>query len=168
MNIPPLRDWPLRTRLAGVALVAGLVLDLSAVLGLSILREEGPVMPLTLRSAPGIVIHVPNDAELIHSASSKRPFDIEPRANDVVPFSAVVQQSVPAPVRPRLVGTVVQDRGGFVVLELPDGRMQMVRIGERAGELRLRSVNSGEAVFDDARGARVSLRTPVPGSESRP
>jgi hypothetical protein len=48
--------------------------------------------------------------------------------------------------------------------------MQLVRIGERAGELKLRSVAAGEAVFDDAHGARVSLKTPRAGSgvEVRP
>ena len=72
-----------------------------------------------------------------------------------------------APARPRLVGTVVQGRdGGFVIVELPDARMQVVRIGEQAAGLRLRSVSAGEAVFDDQHGTRVSLRTPASGSGS--
>jgi hypothetical protein len=168
VRIPPLRDWPPSTHIAGVALAAALMLDVVAIIHTRGLDDEDPVIPLTLRTPPNIVIHLPNDAELIRAASNKGPFDLESRASDVVPFSAVVQQSAPAAVRPRLVGTVVQDRGSFVIVELSNGRMQVVRIGERAGELRLRSVNSGEAVFDDARGARVSLRTLVPGSESRP
>jgi hypothetical protein len=149
--------------------VAALVLDLVAIIRVRRLRADEPVVPLAIRTAPRIIIHVPDDVEIIHAAANRRPFDLDTPETAVIPFNAVVQQSVPVPVRPRLVGTVVEAHGGgFVIVELPDGRMQVVRIGERAGELRLRSVNAGEAVFDDARGARVSLRTPVPGSEPRP
>ena len=168
MNIPPLRDWSVSARVAGVVLVAALVLDVVAVVRVRRLRYDEPVTPLTIRTAPKIVIHLPDDVELIHAAANRGPFDLDAPESAVVPFNAVVQQSVPTSALPRLVGTVVEARGGFVVVELPDGRMQVVRIGERAGELRLRSVNAGEAVFDDARGARVSLRIPVPGSELRP
>lgn len=169
MSVLPLRDWPMSARIAGVFLAMALVLDVVAVVQVSRLRGEEPVMPLVIRTTPRIIIHTPDDAELIHAAWSREPFDADTPASAIVPFNAIVQQSVPVPARPRLVGTVVEGHGGgFVVVELPDGRMQLVRIGERAGELRLRSVNAGEAVFDDARGARVSLRTPAPGSESRP
>jgi hypothetical protein len=169
VNIPPLRDWSASARVGGVLLVAALGLDLVALVHVRRLRVEEPVVPLAIRAAPSIVIHVPDDVETIHAAANRSPFDLDTPVTAVVPFNAVVQQSEPVPARPRLVGTVVEAHGGgFVVVELADGRMQVVRIGERAGELRLRSVNAGEAVFDDARGARVSLRTPVRGSESRP
>jgi hypothetical protein len=74
----------------------------------------------------------------------------------------------PSAVQPRLIGTVVQGQGGFVMVEMPDARMQLVRIGEKVGDLRLRSVSTGEAVFDDPQGARVSLRTPRAGAGVEP
>jgi hypothetical protein len=168
VSIPPLRDWSTSARLAGVVLLGALALDVAAIVRVRRLRGDEPVIPLSIRAPRKIVIHVPDDVELIHAAANRGPFDLDTPETEVIPFNAVVQQSVPVSARPRLVGTVVEAHGGFVVVELPDGRMQVVRIGERAGELRLRSVNAGEAVFDDARGARVSLRTPVPGSELRP
>ena len=137
MNMPPLRDWSANAQIAGIVLVAALVLDLVAVVRVRGLRGDEPVVPLAIRVAPKIVIHVPDDVELIHAAANRGPFDLDTPETAVVPFNAVVQQSVPVPARPRLVGTVVEAHGGgFVVVELPDGRMQVVRIGERAGELR--------------------------------
>ena len=169
MSLPHVRDWPLSAQTAAAFVVAAIVLDLVVMVRVRSFGDDTPVAPLAIRSAPRIVIRIPNDAELVREAASRSPFDMETPAT-VVPLSAVVQQSLSAPIaRPHLVGTVVQgSNGGFVVVELPDGRMQLVRIGERAGELRLRSVGAGEAVFDDARGNRVSLRTPRAGSESRP
>ena len=170
MKVPTVRDWPMRAQIALVLLIVAILLDLGALLRLRSPGGGTPVMPLAIRMAPRIVIHTPDDAGIVREAASRSPFDMASPSSTFVPFNAVVQQSVvAAPVRPRLVGTVVEGRdGGFVVMELPDGRMQLVRIGERAGELRLRSVGAGEAVFDDARGNRVSLRTPRPGSEPRP
>ena len=170
MSVPHIRDWPLRAQIALAFLIGAIALDLSALGRLRTLRDDDKVIPLTLRTVPRIVIQAPNDAEVVREALTRSPFDMETPASTFVPFNAVVQQSLTVPiVRPRLVGTVLEGNdGGFVMVELPDGRMQLIRIGERAGELRLRSVRAGEAVFDDARGNRVSLRTPRPGSESRP
>ena len=170
MRAPHLRDWPLSAQIVLAFLITAIMLDVTVLLRLRSLGKDMPVIPLAIRTAPRIVIRTPNDAETVRQAANRSSFDAETPASTLVPFNAVVQQSLAAPpARPRLVGTVVEGRdGGFVVVELPDGRMQLVRIGERAGELRLRSVGAGEAVFDDARGGRVSLRTPRPGSESRP
>lgn len=166
--IPSVRDWSMGARIAGVSLLVALTLDVIALMRLRTLRDEIHVAPLALRPVPRIVTHAPNDADMIRAAINRAPFGAETEASFVPP--TIVQQSESAaPPRPRLVGTVVEGRdGGFVIVELPDARMQLVRIGERAGGLRLRSVTAGEAVFDDAHGGRVSLRTPSPGSESRP
>ena len=163
MRIPAMRDWPLGTQIAAACLLAALALDLAVVTGLRHLREEDVVSQPTIRPAPRIMTRTLSDPALIHDAANKTPFDLE---TPVVTSVATVVPPV-APTRPRLVGTVVQGRdGGFVIVELPDARMQVVRIGERAAGLRLRSVSAGEAVFDDLRGGRVSLRTLAPGSDT--
>ena len=166
--IPRVRDWSVGARIAGASLLMALALDVIALARLGTLRDEIDVAPLVLRPVPRIATHAPNDADIIRAAVNRAPFGAETEASFIPP--TVVQQSeFAAPPRPRLVGTVIEGRdGGFVIVELPDARMQLVRIGERAGGLRLRSVSAGEAVFDDAHGGRVSLRTPSPGSESRP
>ena len=170
MRVPHVRDWPMSAQIALALLIVAIMLDLAALVRLRSPGGDTPVIPLAIRAAPRIVIHTPDDAEIVREAASRSPFDMASSSSTFVPFNTVVQQSVVAPpVRPRLVGTVVEGgAGGFIVMELSDGRMQLLRIGERVGELRLRSVGAGEAVFDDARGNRVSLRTPRPGSESRP
>ena len=171
MRVPALHDWPASARVAGAFLVAALALDVAALVRLGTLREAAPVAPLVIRSAPRIVIHTPDDAELVRAAANSTPFGGEPPASLPALSTAILLQNAPAPApaRPRLIGTVVQgNSGGFVIVEMPDARMQIVHVGEQAGELRLRSVGAGEAVFDDPRGRRVSLRTPASGAESRP
>jgi hypothetical protein len=171
VRIPEVRDWPASARIAGVFLLAALALDVAVLVRLRTVRDEAAVAPLVIRAVPRIVIHTPDDAELVHAAANSAPFGGEPSAGAPMLATPVLLESAPtpAPVRPRLVGTVVQGNGGgFVIVEMPDARMQLVRVGEQAGELRLRSVSAGEAVFDDPRGRRVSLRTPAPGAELRP
>lgn len=154
-----MRDWPMSARAAAVALLAALALDVAAIVHARQLRRVNAEAPLVLPSTPRIAIVTPTDAELIRVAVNKSPFDVTPPAPASAP-AAVARQSAPVmPTLPRLIGTVVQSNGGFVVLELPDQRMQVVRIGEQAAGFRLRSVTAGEAVFDDPRGVRVSLRT---------
>lgn len=171
MTVPALRDWTLGARIAGLSLVVALALDVVALARHRTMRDTGAVTPLVIRPVPRIVIHLPGDAGLIHAAANRAPFALAPPAGAPVTAVAMGPPIVVAPVprHPKLVGTVVEGNGGgFVIVELPDARMQVVRIGERAGELRLRSISAGEAVFDDPTGRRVSLRTPLPGSESRP
>jgi hypothetical protein len=55
------------------------------------------------------------------------------------------------------------------MVTMPDGGIKLVRVGERAGDLKLRSVSAGGAVFDDIiHGGRVTLRAPTPGPEPQP
>ena len=170
MRLAPARDWPMSTRIAALCLGATLVLDAAAVLHARDVRTATAVRPLVIPAAPRIVIITPTDADLVYVAANSTPFDATPPAPATVAVGVLPQQLTPAAqALPRLIGTVVESQGGgFVILELSDARMQVVRIGERAGGLRLRSVTAGEAVFDDLRGTRVSLRTPSPGAETRP
>lgn len=171
MNMRDLLRWPLATRLAALGLCAALMLDV--VLAVRVLwprASDESFQPLVLRTAPAIAVRAPDDAELVRQASNRTPFDAGgTRAPEALTMTPVPQQSpAPQPTRPRLVGTVVEGRGGFVIVEMPDTHLQVVRVGERAGDLRLRSLTAGEAVFEDRVGTRVTLRSPVPGTEPRP
>ena len=171
MTMRDLRRWPLATRLAALALFTALVLDV--VLAVHVLwphASDESFQPLVLRTAPPIAVRTPDDAELVRQASNRTPFDVVgTRAPDALALTAVPQQApAPQPSWPRLVGTVVEGHGGFVIVEMPDTHLQVVRVGERAGDLRLRSLAAGEAVFEDRAGTRLTLRSPVPGTEPRP
>ena len=160
MRVPDLRDWPSSTRIAGAFLLAALALDVLTLIRLRTVRETAPVAPLVIRSAPRIVIHTPDDAELVRAAASS---DGGERGDDYLTLNIwAPEQASGRPVMLFIHG------GGFVIVEMPDARMQLVRVGEQTGELRLRSVSAGEAIFDDSRGRRVSLRTPAAGAETRP
>jgi len=158
-------------RVAAVCFAAALLIDLAVLVRARHLDDAVSPAPLTLAAVPRIVRRAPDDAALLLEAGRRTPFDVNSGA--VTPAvdisSAIVQQAMPVVIdQPRLVGTVVEGEGrGFVVVELPDARMQLVRIGERAGALRLRSVTAGVAVFEDERGVRISLRSPQAGSGSR-
>ena len=162
------RDWPVGRRVAVVALGAALVLDLVMLANMRSTSDNAVVAPLVMEHAPRIVTRVRDEGEIVREAALRSPFDAVAPVAPLQLASTVVQQSAPPPVRPRLVGTVVEAQGGgFVVVEMPDARMQLVRIGERAGDLRLRSGAANEAVFVDAQGGKVVLRTSRAG-ENRP
>ena len=154
------------TRIAAVALAAVLVFDLAVLLRA---RHVDEAPPLTIASVTHIIVRPAGDVELVRQAANRAPFGATSPTVDMLASAAILQQSTVLPARPRLLGTVVEGHdGGFVVVELPDARVQLVRIGERAGDLRLRSVAAGEAVFDQAGGERVTLRTSPSGSAGRP
>jgi hypothetical protein len=161
------RNWPMSTRIAAVALAAALVYDVAVLLRTQRV-DEAP--PLAIASVTRIIVRPAGDAELVRQAANRAPFGATSPTVDMLASAAILQQSTAAlPARPRLLGTVVEGHdGGFVVVELPDARVQLVRIGERAGDLRLRSVAAGEAVFDQAGGDRITLRTAPQGSTGRP
>jgi hypothetical protein len=163
MKAVALAQWPRRTQVAAVALAASLLLDVGLVFRL--LRpnnDEVAFEPLLMRAVPHVAARSSNDAQLIREAENRAPF------GGTAPVSVTASVVPQAPVQPRLVGTVVAGPAGFVVVEMPDARLQVVRIGERAGDLRLLSVTAGVAVFQDAAGARVTLRSAPVGAETRP
>lgn len=163
------RDWSPGMRIAASCLAGALLLDLAALVRMRHVRDNAAVLPLQIAPAPRVGVRARGEAQLVREAALRTPFDAVPASALLEVTNAMSQQSSPPPVRPRLVGTVIEGQsGGFVVVEMPDARMQLVRIGERAGELRLRSVAAGEAVFDDLHGGRVTLRTPRAGSGVEP
>lgn len=162
------RDWPPGRRLAALALMLALGLDLATLVRLRHLGDELTAPPLQLPAVPEVGRRAPVDAALLIEAAGRAPFGGSPAISMAAMEAPPVQPVAPS-AGLRLMGTVVEGDGrGFVVVELPDARMQLVRIGERAGTLRLRSVTAGAAVFEDARGDRISLRSPQAGSGSRP
>ena len=166
MNVAAARQWPRRTQLAAALLLAALLLDAALVFRLIMPRTDAIAFdPLIIRSAPRIGVRAPGNAELVRQAANRAPFG--GTAMPSVAAASVVLQAPPVRL-PRLVGTVVEGRGGFVVVEMPDARMQVVRVGERAGDLRLRSITTGQAEFEDGKGARITLRSPAAGTETRP
>lgn len=163
------RDWPPGTRIAAICLAGALLLDLAGLARMRHVRDNSAILRLQIEPAPRITVRVRDEAQLVREASLRTPFDAVPGRAQMEVANAIAQQNSPPPVRPRLVGTVIEGQnGGFVVVEMPDARMQLVRIGEQAGELRLRSVAAGEAVFDDLLGGRITLRTPRAGSGVEP
>ena len=162
------RDWPMSTRVAAVCLAIALAIDVAVLLRA---HRIDVVPPLVIAPATRVIVRPIEDAELVREAANRAPFGATSPAADILVSNAILQQSSVAspPAQPRLLGTVVESRGGgFVVVELPDARVQLVRIGERAGDLRLRSVAAGVAVFDDSLDGRITLRTSPPGSAGRP
>ncbi|MDB4882636.1 MAG: hypothetical protein JWL95_1402 [Gemmatimonadetes bacterium] len=163
MKALELAQWPRRTQIAAVALAASLLLDVG--LALRLFRpsnHEIAFEPLVIRAVPHVAVKSANDAHLIQEAEQRAPF------GGTAPVSVAASVVPQAPGQPRLVGTVVAGHAGFVIVEMPDTRLQIVRIGDRAGDLRLRSVAAGVAVFQDTAGARVTLRSPPGGAESHP
>lgn len=166
MSLADVRDWPVSTRVAAGCLVAALVLNVVVLLRTN---DVGEAPALTLAPVARIAARPLDGAELIRQAASRAPFGGTPATEQMLASNGILQQStvVAPPARPRLLGTVVDgSNGGFVVVELADARVQLVRIGEHVGDMRLRSVTVGEAVFDDPRDGRITLRTSR--AESRP
>ena len=169
MRPMPWAYWPMGPRITAVCLAGALLLDLAGLMRLRQVREVAADAPLRLEPAPAIVIRARSESEIVREAALRTPFDAGAAPTDMPMANAILPQGTQPPVRPRLVGTVVEGlNGGFVVVEMPDARMQLVRVGERMGELKLRSVTAGEAVFDDPHGGRVLLRTPRVGSGVEP
>ena len=166
MNRLDWREWPVHTQFAAAALALSILVALTSTWR-AFRNDTVPDDVLRAASAaPRIIINIPDDAGALRDAANRSPFDITPPSNATQLTSSVVQQNAPPLVRPRLAGTAIDPQSGsFVVVETPEGRIQLVRIGERTGELRLRSVSVGEAVFDDVRGNRITLKASRPGSD---
>jgi hypothetical protein len=162
------REWPSGLRTALVCLVVALALDVAAFTRMRTTPATNVVAPLRIDEVPRIALTPPTDEELVRQAGMRTPFDLVQPPAPLVLSGPTAPLVAPSAVQPRLIGTVVQGQGGFVMVEMPDARMQLVRIGEKVGDLRLRSVSTGEAVFDDPQGARVSLRTPRAGAGVEP
>lgn len=155
-------------RVAATCVVVALVGDLVLVARLAGSPDAASDVPLRLAPPPAIVPRAPDAKAPLSAAAAHDPF--EPLGTPQPLASAkVVQQATAAAGQPRLVGTVVRGAESFVVMAMPEGTIKVVRVGERAGDLRLRSVSAGGAVFDDLNGGeRITLRAPTPGAEPQP
>ena len=155
-------------RVAAACVAVALAADVVLLARLAGSRADAPVVPLRLAPAPAIVPRTVDRVAAIDAAAARDPF--EPLgAPPPLASAEMVPQAVAPMAPPRLVGTVIRGAESFVVMAMPEGTIKVVRIGERAGALRLRSVSAGGAVFDDINaGARVMLRAPTPGAEPQP
>ncbi len=98
----------------------------------------------------------------IANTVEKDPFRPDRRPGERLPASARTR-TAPVP-RLRLAGTMMYPGGGgAALLEGADRSTRIVRVGEKVGELTLRSVTSGEAVFVSPTGATVTVRVQKPG-----
>ena len=169
MTFDDFHRWSRTTQLAALSCAAAVLLDGGiAVTVLQRTRDHAVTVPAALQPLPELRGRALADEQSMYAALSRRPFD-QPGAPASGPGMTLAMQLPAAPIRqPRLIGTVVEGQKGFVIVEMPDAHTQLVRIGEKAGELRLRSVSAGEAAFDDAKGNKVVLRAPVPGTERTP
>jgi hypothetical protein len=163
--------WTPALRVAvGVAAIA-LVGDLALLARAVRAPREEPVVPLRLAEVAPIARRAADPQGLIQSARAREPFEpLGGTPTTVASAGSVVPQAMAVPTaQPRLIGTVVGGAESFVVMAMPDASIKVVRVGERAGGLKLRSVSAGGAVFDDIiNGGRVTLRSPTPGSEPQP
>jgi hypothetical protein len=131
--------------------------------------REPVVVPLRIVAATPIVSRKADSRALLDSAQSSEAFEPLGGAQTLASSGTVIPQAAPMPAaQPRLIGTVVDGARSFVMMALTDGTMKVVRVGERAGDLKLRAVSAGGAVFDDIHGDRVTLKSPTPGSEPQP
>ena len=156
-------------RVAAACVAIALVADLALLARMLGSRAEAPVVPLRLAPAPAIAPRAKEPAAALDSAAERDPFEPLGAPQQLASADLVPQGAVAHVAQPRLVGTVVRETASFVVMTMPEGTIKVVRVGERAGDLRLRSVSAGGAVFDDINGGeRVTLRAPTPGAEPQP
>jgi hypothetical protein len=155
-------------RIAAACAAIALLVDLALLARMAWPRAEVPVVPLRLTPPSSIVQLSPHSAPAIDSAAARDPFEPLGAPQQLASAEVVPQAAAPA-AQPRLVGTVIRETESFVVMAMPEGTIKIVRVGERAGDLRLRSVSTGSAVFDDInKGERVTLHSPTPGAEPQP
>jgi len=155
-------------RVAAVCAAIALLVDLGLLARMARTPAEPAVVPLRLALPPAIVRSPSHAPPNMQKAAESDPFEPLGAPQQLASAEVVPQAMAPA-AQPRLVGTVIRETESFVVMAMPEGTIKVVRVGERAGDLRLRSVSAGGAVFDDiTKGERVTLRTPTPGAEPQP
>jgi hypothetical protein len=162
----PRVTWTPALRIAAGCAALALVADIALVARASRSQRDAQATPLRIAVATLIAARKPDAEQPIDSARALAPFEPLGATEMLTSAATVIPQAMPIPAaQPRLVGTVVGAAESFVVMSLADGTIKVVRVGERAGDLKLRAVSAGGAVFDDIHGGRVTLRAPTPGSE---
>ena len=170
-----IRDWPMATRVAAGLLGAIVLVDLGVATHSPGITTTDAARAMVVDAPAGIPINAPNDVTGFYQALRRSPFDLPGGSTTPEPALALNAPAAPvapvaaAPAEPRLIGTVTQGAsGGFVMLELADKRIQLVHVGELAGDLKLRTVSLGEATFDGPAGKRVTIRTARPSADTAP
>lgn len=139
---------------------------------------------LPTRGRPGAAVEVPRivrptsePPEALVAALESGPFHPERRRpagrfrlpGDVVPVAEAPPPAMAEPAAPppqvQLIGTAVAPGGkSFAMVQLGSEPPKLVRIGEKVGDLTLRQVEQGRAVFVSAAGARVEVNANKAGS----
>jgi hypothetical protein len=157
-------DWPLARRIATLVMILALAWDAAALVRLFRSDAEPPSSPVVTPVVPSVARRALDDPQRFTLAASRAPFGI---STDVTPSAAPTSFALPVS-QPKLTGTVVQGTSGFVVIELTDGTMRLVRLGERAAGLTLRAVAPGLATFTDSTGHRIVLHSSTTETATRP
>ncbi len=162
-------DWPATTRLSLFVLAISAVVMSAEMVRFLTFPDTNSPSSIQLRDIKSYPARSSIDEIQLLTVAQHSPFwsiGAAGASGPVVVPAASSPQS--RPLRPRLLGTVLEASGSFVVVELPEGQIQVVHIGERAGPLRLIAVSAGAATFSDPDGARVTLRSVAPESQPRP
>lgn len=157
-------EWPLTRRVATMVLILALAWDAAALVRLARSDAEPLPAPGAMPAVPSVARRPIDDPQRFSLAASRAPFGA-----DIAPALLAVPPSFSLPVnQPRLTGTVVQGASGFVIIELTDGSMRLIRLGERAAGLTLRTVVPGMATFTDSTGHRIVLHSSTTETATRP
>jgi hypothetical protein len=174
MSAPSARRALLRGPvLAGAALVASAgVFARAAVRAIAGEPLPQPRAEASMGRRPGIVQRAATAPALVVAAIESDPFHPD-RRRPTIAFRfpgearsdvAATPASVPREAM-RLIGTVVQSAGkGFAMCQLGNEPPRILRVGERVGELTLKQVEQGRAVFLASDGSRVEVQAPKAGS----
>jgi Tfp pilus assembly protein PilP len=167
MRFPRLAITP-SLRLATACAALALVTDVALLARASTHDEVPRIAALRIATVSSITPRTKDAPGLIEAARARQPFS--PGSDAATPPVTDTQAAAAAiPIaQPRLVGTVTGNTRSFVVVAVPDGSIKVVHVGQRAGELTLRSVAADSAVFENTTGDRVTLRSPKPGAEPHP
>ncbi|MEP6999049.1 MAG: hypothetical protein ABI969_01130 [bacterium] len=158
------KNWSVARRIATVAFAAVVAWDAVALVRRMRAVEISRITPLVMPEIATVTRPPFDDSGIFGLASARNPFD-----GGTAPIVPLGNPLVTLPVdRPRLTGTVVQGARSFVVIELVDGAMRIVRLGESASGLTLRSVEPGAGTFIDATGRRIVLHLAPTETATRP
>jgi hypothetical protein len=128
--------------------------------GIGVVPIPSPVR-LAVADPDGLEVAIDQDP---FRPERRRPPERFPLPDDPVPDPAPVL-AAPDPGAVRLIGTVVMPEGrSFAMCQVAGEPPKLVRLGETVGDLTLRRVDQGLAVFITAGGATVEARVPKAGT----
>ncbi len=162
------------------SLIASIGVICSAGLALWSFQEAIALDPLPVPDSTSATIGMPRSVERpshsirsVLAAAEKDPFRPERNRSSArfrLPEERLVQVPQPAeaavaPAAVRLLGTMVLPEGKSVALcQWGSDSPRLVRIGEMIGDLTLKRVEQGKAVFASAQGATVEVFVPKQGT----